>query len=918
MSEGINEAPVLPPEPGVTKREIEDELKESFLDYAMSVIVARALPDVRDGLKPVHRRILYSMLGLGVFHNKPPKKCARIVGDCMGKYHPHGNTAIYDSLVRMAQEWSLRYPLVQGQGNFGSIDGDPAAADRYTEARLAKIAEDILEDIKKDTVNFVPNYNDELKEPTVLPSRIPNLLINGSSGIAVGMATNIPPHNLSEVCDGIIQLVDNPEIEVKELMNYIKGPDFPTYGFICGKNGIVRSYLSGRGRVVMKARHNLEHGKSEKDKESIIFTEIPYQVNKSQLIEEVANLVKSGRIEDISDLRDESSKEGMRIVVVLKKGANSDVVLNQLYKYSRLKTTFGCNMVVLVNGEPKTLNLRGLLSEFVKHRKEVIERRTQYDLAQAKEREHKLEGLNIALDNIDDVVELIKSSKSGEEASKSLMVKYSLSEIQSKTILEMRLQRLTGLEQDKIREELKEIKHLILELETILSDEKNIFDIVKKETLEVKEKYGDERRTQFLEEEEEIVIEDLIEEQTMVVTLTRDGYVKRVPLSIYKTQNRGGRGVLGTKTKEEDFVNDVFVASTHDTLLCFTRKGIVHWLKVYNLPEGSRQGRGKAIVNLLKLKNDSVSALVPLSEFETERFLMFVTERGFVKKTKLMAYSKPRKGGIIAITLEESDSLANVFCTDGAQEVLLATADGNAIRFSESDVRPSGRAARGVRGINLRTEDRVVSAVYLDRELDILTVTKRGYGKRTPSRDYNTIRRAGKGVINIKTTERNGKVVSVQGVLPSEGVMLISKKGIIIRMGVKNISRIGRNTQGVRLMNLGSDDETVAATKIMDDGEELSEGGEKMEEFHEDQDENTEDNLTQEVEDDEIDAEEEGVVRGYMADADASMEGEEDEDPSEADEKAEASETNTDEEDEDDEKSRDEEEVEKMLEEDEE
>ncbi len=719
------------------------------------------------------------------------------------------------------------------------------------------------------------------------------------------MATNIPPHNISEVCDAMIHLIDNPESNIKELMNFIKGPDFPTAASISGKGGIISSYLSGRGKVIMKAIHHIEE---KGDRKSIIITEIPYQLNKVQLIEEIAELVKSDRIEEISDIRDESNKEGIRIVFVLKKNANQDVVLNQLYKFSRLKSTFGCNMVVLVNGEPKTLNLKQILVEFIKHRKEVVTRRTQFELREAKDKEHKLEGLRIALDNIDKVVELIKSSKSTQEATESLSSHFGLSEIQSKTVLDMRLQRLTSLEQDKIRDDLSQTKMLITELETILSDERNIFGVIKKETKEVKEKYGDIRKTQIIEgEEEEINTEDLIEEENMVVTMTNDGYVKRVPLTIYREQNRGGKGVLAASTKEEDVVKDVFIASTHETILCFTKKGMVHWLKVHNIPEGSRQAKGKAIINLLSLEGDSPSTLLPLGRFEPEnsdgdisssegeesedsntnsskeknqKYILFVTEKGYVKKTNLIAYSRPRKGGIIAITLEEGDNLVDVLITGKDKDILLATRNGGAIRFSEQSVRSTGRSARGVRGIRLRQDDKVVGAVYLEKEKDILTVTEKGHGKRTPSDDYRSIGRAGKGVINIKTTPKNGKVVSVLGVSDGEGVMIISKKGIIIRIGTNTISRIGRNTQGVRVMNLIEGDEVVATAKIITGDESIikKEGGDQMkpskektntndrQEYTEEEYGDTEKELEEEVEDDEINSEEEGFVRGYVED----------------------------------------------------
>jgi DNA gyrase subunit A len=799
----------------LTDRPISNEMKESFLDYAMSVIVSRALPDVKDGLKPVHRRVLFSMHDLGLGHNKSYKKSARIVGDCMGKYHPHGDLAIYDSLVRMAQNFSLRYPLVDGQGNFGSIDGDPPAAMRYTEARMAKSAEEMLADIEKDTVDFVPNYDEHMKEPSVLPSKIPNLLVNGSTGIAVGMATNIPPHNLNEVADAVIALIDKPDMEIHELNKIVKGPDFPTAGIICGRNGIRNSYAFGRGRIVVKAKTDIEE---KKGKENIIVTEIPYQVNKAQMIEHIASLVKEGKVEGISDIRDESNKDGMRIVFVLKGTIGSDIVLNQLFKYSRLRTTFGSNMLALVNNEPKTLNLKQLLQYFIKHRKEVVTRRTEFELAEAKAKAHKLEGLKIALDNIDPVVKLIKEAANAQVAKEGLMQNYNMSEIQAKTVLEMRLQRLTGLEQEKLRKDLEETLELIKRLETLLSDEKLIYNVIKEETAEMKEKYGDERRTEItdVEVEEDIEDESLIEEEKMVVTVTHKGYVKRMPLYTYKQQKRGGKGVRATGMREEDFVQDLFVASTHSYLLCFTNTGIVHWLKVYRLPEGSRQARGKPIVNLLPLKKDErIAAVIPVREFLPDMNLVAVTKNGLIKKTALNAYSRPRRGGIIAITLEEKDQLVEVKLTTGDDEIMIGTAGGMAARFSEKDVRPIGRSGKGVRGIKLKTDDKVIGMIVAQPGKDILTITENGYGKRTAVDQYRKIFRGGKGVTNIKTSDRNGNVVMILGVTDEADIMFISKKGIIIRTSASGISRIGRATQGFRLMRMSSGDKVVAAAKFV-------------------------------------------------------------------------------------------------------
>jgi len=802
----------------ISERLIEEEMKESFLDYSMSVIVSRALPDVRDGLKPVHRRILFAMHDMAMLHNKPFKKCARIVGEVLGKYHPHGDIAVYDSLVRMAQPFSLRYVLIDGQGNFGSIDGDSAAAMRYTEARLKRIAEEMLADINKETVNFMPNFDGSLKEPIVLPSKIPNLLINGSTGIAVGMATNIPPHNLREVCDAIVRLVDNPETKIVELLDIVKGPDFPTGGIICGKNGIKYTYAGGKGRIVLKARTEIE---KVKDKEQIIVTEIPFQVNKTMLIEQIVGLVKSGEILDISDIRDESSRKGMRIVIILKKDADSRIVLNKLMKHTRLKVSFGANMLALVNKEPKILNLKQLLTLFIKHRKEVITRRTKYDLKVAQDKAHKLKGLKIALDNIDDVVKLIKESKSADSAIQRLVSRFNLSKIQSQAILEMRLQRLTSLEQDKIKTDLKETLQLIEKLKEILADERKIYNIIKEETTELKEKYGDNRKTEIIEEEEEeLVTEDLIEEENMVVTITHSGYVKRLPLDTYRAQRRGGKGIIGTGTREEDFVEDLFVASTHAYLLIFTNKGKVHWLKVYEIPETSRQARGRPIVNLVKgLKSsEKVTAVIPVRRFKSGRFLLAATKKGIVKKTSLEAYSRPRRGGIIAINLEQDDELVSVQSTNGEREILIATKNGWAVKFHEKDAREIGRTAKGVRGIKLRKDDYVIDMVIADGK-DILTVTEKGYGKRTNSEAYRKTRRGGKGVINIKITQKNGKVVCIKSVNETDDIMLISKNGIVIRTKAKDISKIGRATQGVRVMKINEGDSVVAAAKVIKEEE---------------------------------------------------------------------------------------------------
>ncbi len=792
---------------------IEEEMKSSYLGYSMSVIVGRALPDVKDGLKPVHRRILYAMQQLSMFHNKPFKKSARIVGEVLGKFHPHGDTAVYDALVRMVQSFSLRYPLIRGQGNFGSIDGDRAAAMRYTEAKLSKLSEEMLKDIEKKTVKFVPNFDGSLKEPSFLPSKLPNLLINGSSGIAVGMATNIPPHNLNEVADATIHLIDNPESNIHELMQFVKGPDFPTAGIISGTKGIKSAYATGKGRVIVKAKYNIEEGKTTK---RIIVTEIPYMVNKSLLLEEIANLANDKKIKGISDLRDESDRKGMRIVIFLKKDANQDIVINQLFKHTRLKTTFGVINLAIVNGEPKILNLKDLIQNYVDHRRLVVRRRTKFDLNKAEDRAHILEGLLVALGDIDKTVKMIKESNSADEARKVLIAKLEITEKQALAILDMRLQRLTGLEQEKIKKEHKELLELIEKLKAILADEKKILQIIKNELEELKKNYGDERRTEIIEEEEEEMIpEDLIKPENMVVTITHSGYIKRLPVATYKSQKRGGRGVLAAGTKEEDFVEDLFIANTHSYILFFTNKGKVKWLKVYEMPEASRQGRGKAIINLLRLsEGERVTAFVPVKEFKG--YLVMVTKKGVIKKTPLELFSRPRKGGIIALNLNSSDELISVRKTDGERNLIIATRNGMAVRFREKDLRPMGRTAKGVRGIRLKREgDSVVEMVVGRGDRTLLTVTNKGYGKRTPVGDYRLINRGGSGVINIKCTEKNGKVVAVKSITEEDELMLISQKGIAIRINAKDVSKIGRATQGVRIMRLGEGDKVVAAARIV-------------------------------------------------------------------------------------------------------
>ncbi|MBI4454179.1 DNA gyrase subunit A [Candidatus Woesearchaeota archaeon] len=818
-------------EKGILPIVIEDEMKTSYIDYAMSVIVGRALPDVRDGLKPVHRRILFAMNEMGMAHNKPYKKSARIVGDCLGKYHPHGDLAVYDSMVRMAQNFSLRYVLIDGHGNWGSIDGDSAAAMRYTECRLQKIAEDILEDIDKETVNFVDNFDGTLKEPVVLPSKVPNLLINGSSGIAVGMATNIPPHNIQEVCSAAINVIDNPEMPIKELMGIVKGPDFPTGGIICGKQGLNYAYGTGKGKVLVKGKTHIE---KHKEREAIIIDEIPYMVNKSTMVEEIAENVKSKLIEGISDIRDESDKSGMRVVIELKKDANTDVVLNQLYKHSKLQNTFGIIMLALVDNEPRILNLKEMVEEFIKHRKIVVTRRTQFELKKAEERAHILEGLKIALGDIDNAIRIIKAAKDVNIARTGLITTYTLTEIQAQAILDMKLQKLTSLETEKILEELKSLIEKIKDYKDVLASEIRIKDIIKSELVEISERYKDERKTEISEsdEEEDIEIEDLIEEEDVVVTISHGGYIKRTSLSVYKSQGRGGRGIIAATTKEEDFVEHLFIANTHDYLLFFTDKGQVHWLKVFKIPEGARQAKGKAIVNLIDIeagseKGSNITAFIPIKQFEATLYLVMITKNGIIKKTSLAEFSKPRHGGIRAINLEEGDELVNVLLTDGTKQIIIATKNGLAVKFNEEDVREMGRASIGVIGIRLKSEvnekgdlidsDKVIGAVIGDDNKTLLTITENGYGKRTSISEYRLINRGGQGVINIICSERNGNVVGIKSVSDEDEIMLISQKGIIIRTRCNLISVIGRNTQGVRLMKLEEGDRVVSAAKIIGD-----------------------------------------------------------------------------------------------------
>ncbi|QSQ08624.1 DNA gyrase subunit A [Koleobacter methoxysyntrophicus] len=798
--------------------QIEDEMKKSYIDYAMSVIVGRALPDVRDGLKPVHRRILYAMRDLGLTPDKPHRKSARIVGDVLGKYHPHGDMAVYDAMVRMAQDFSIRYPLIDGHGNFGSIDGDSAAAMRYTEARLSPLAMEMLADINKDTVDFIPNFDETLKEPVVLPSRFPNLLVNGSSGIAVGMATNIPPHNLGEVIDGVIMMIDKPDVSPKELMMAVKGPDFPTGGLIMGREGIKAAYNTGRGQIKVRAKAHIEP--TGGNKHQIIVTEIPYQVNKARLIEKIAELVKDKKIDGISDLRDESDRSGMRIVIELKKDANPNIVLNQLYKHTQMQITFGVIMLALVDGEPKILNLREMIYYYLEHQKEVVTRRTRFDLNKAEERAHILEGLRIALANLDAVIDLIKKSKDVETARQGLMTKFNLTEKQAQAILDMRLQRLTGLEREKIELEYKELIEKISYLKSILADEKLLLQVIKQEILEIKKKYSDERRTKITSAAEKLEIEDLIEEQDVVITITYKGYIKRLPLATYKSQRRGGRGITGITTKEEDYITQIITTTTHHYILFFTNQGNLYRLKAHEIPEAGRTAKGTSIINLLHLNPDEkITAVIPIKDFNHGTTLFMATKKGIVKKTPLSEYESTRKNGLIAINLMEDDELIGVELTDGNQQVVLGTRKGMCIRFLEEDVNEVGRTARGVKGIDLKPGDYVVSMDLVRDKEDILVVTENGFGKKTSINEYRVQSRAGKGIVTSKVTKKTGDLIGIKTVSEDDEVMIVSSDGIIIRLEVKDISRMGRNTQGVTLMKLNDENRVVAIALVEHNGE---------------------------------------------------------------------------------------------------
>ena len=799
---------------------INDEMRTSYLDYAMSVIIGRALPDIRDGLKPVHRRILYAMQVVSNAHNKPYKKSARIVGDVIGKYHPHGDTAVYDTIVRMAQDFSQRYPVVDGQGNFGSIDGDSAAAMRYTEIRMSAITQELLHDLEKDTVRFDPNYDESLTEPSVLPASFPHLLANGASGIAVGMATNIPPHNLGEIIDAAIHLIANPECAIQDLIELVPGPDFPTSGIINGTSGIRSAYLKGRGIVKVRGRVNIE-AMEKGDRERIVIQELPYQVNKARLVEKIAELVREKRLEGISDLRDESDREGIRVVLELKKGTIAQVVLNTLYKNTQLQDTFGIIMLALVNQQPKVLNLKEMLHHFVMFRKEVVTRRTEFDLKKAQEKEHIYLGLKIAIDNMDAVVALIRAATDPAEALSRLVENFSLTEIQGKAILEMRLQRLTGLERQKIVDELKAIVKLIKELKNILANDDVKLQIIRTELTEIREKYSDDRRTEIVPSEiDDIDAEDMIADEDVVVSYSRGGYIKRQSIDNYRSQRRGGKGIKGMKVNEEDVVANIFIASTLDSLMVFTSLGRVHWLKVYTIPDVLRTSKGKSIANLLPLKADeSIAGILSVKKFEEGKNVLLITEKGVVKKTSLMAYSKPRQGGIIGLTVDEDDRVIAAGITDGSQDILMVTKNGFSIRFSEEEVRPIGRTGRGVRGIRLKEGDFVAGACVVKPGTAILTATDKGYGKRTKLDEYPVQGRGGMGVITIKCNEKIGLVVGVEQVVETDEILVITSDGNIVRMRVDEISVIGRNTQGVRVVSLKNDNRVVCIEKLMEESE---------------------------------------------------------------------------------------------------
>ncbi len=801
---------------------IEEQMKKSYMDYAMSVIIGRALPDVRDGLKPVHRRILHAMNEMGLQYNKAYKKSARLVGDVIGKFHPHGDSAVYDTAVRMAQYFSMRAPLIDGQGNFGSMDGDPPAAMRYTEMRMTRIASELLADIEKETVEFLPNYDESMEEPSVLPTKVPNLLLNGTEGIAVGMATKIPPHNLGELVDGIVALIENPDMEIEALMEHIKGPDFPTGAYIHGSEGIISAYKTGRGSVQIRAKAVIEK-KKKGERESIIISEIPYQVNKARLIEKIAELVQTKKLEGIADVRDESDREGLRVVIDLKKDEIGKVVLNNLLKHTQMQMSFGVILLSIVDGRPQILDLKSILEHFINFRKEIVTKRTLFDLKKAEQRAHILEGLKIALSNLDAIIKLIRGSKDPAEAKQGLITGFSLSEIQAQAILDMRLQRLTGLERDKINEEYLETIKLIERFRQILENEKLVLEIIIQELQEIKDKYADERRTEIIPQTEDINIEDMIVEEDMVVTVSNTGYIKRNPVSLYRTQLRGGRGVTGMTTKEEDFVSNLFIASTHAYILVFTDKGKVYWIKTYEIPQASRATRGKAIVNLINISSgENLSAVLAVNDFSSEGYVVMATKNGIVKKTDLKLYSRPRSNGINAISIDPDDKLIGVDITDGNGEIFLGTRKGMAIRFNEEEARPIGRVARGVKGITLRKEDEVVGMEVISGDATILTITERGYGKRSNISEYRKQGRGGTGIITIKTDERNGNVIGIKQVTDEDNLMIITNKGKIIRIEAKKISVIGRNTKGVKLINVDSEERVVGVAEVVEDLKQIS------------------------------------------------------------------------------------------------
>jgi len=795
---------------------IEDEMKKSYLEYSMSVIVGRALPDIRDGLKPVHRRVLYAMHDLKNYHNRPFKKSARVVGDVIGKYHPHGDTAVYDTIVRLAQDFSMRYPLVDGQGNFGSVDGDPPAAMRYTEVRMTRLAEDFLTDIEKDTVDFMPTYDGSIMEPSVLPTKIPNLLINGSSGIAVGMATNVPPHNVTEICLAVEKLIDSPAVDIEGLMEVVRGPDFPTAGFILGKAGILEAYRTGRGIIKIRTRAFVE--KVGHSRERIVISELPYQVNKGKLLEKIAEQVRERHIEGVSEVRDESDKDGMRIVIEVKRDGKAPVILNRLYKYTQMEVSFGIIFLAIVNGKPLVLTLKEILQNFISHRREIVVRRTIYDLNKAEARAHILEGLKKALDFLDEVIELIRSSSDVKEAKSGLIQEFEFSDAQAQAILEMRLQRLTGLEREKVNEEYQSLIKDIARFRELLGNPALVLQDIKEEVKAIREQYGDERRTEILEDAEDLDMEDLIAEEDMVVTISHRGYIKRNPISLYRAQRRGGKGMTGARPAEEDFVEHLFVASSHDYFLFFTNKGRVYWKKVHEIPEGGRMSKGKAIVNLLDLKKgERVATILPVREFEEDRYVVMATKKGLVKKTALTAYSYPRSVGTIGVKIREEDELIAVRVSNGDQDIFLTTREGKSIRFKESEVKPTGRVSSGIIGIRMQAGNEVVGMEIIGEGDTIRTVTENGYGKRTRTEEYPTQGRGGQGVLTIKTTERNGPVVYSYQVTDQDQLMIITEHGKIIRLRVADISVIGRNTQGVRLINLGEGEKVVGVAKFMED-----------------------------------------------------------------------------------------------------